>query len=110
MATNGKSAEQWLKKNHKDLSVERIQLIMSSINKKTDTLQPDHPEYEGLIEAFDIMEQCLVTLTKQGLAISEKPEDMLNYGQLTPNIDTKEYLNPTEKARRFSELLKKSDL
>ncbi|MDP0562420.1 MAG: hypothetical protein QS721_08875 [Candidatus Endonucleobacter sp. (ex Gigantidas childressi)] len=110
MATNGKSAQQWLKENQSDISVERVQLIMSSIHKKTDTLQPDHPEYEGLVEALDTMEQYLDARNKPQLTFTEKPKNMLNSGQLIPNIQTQEYLNPTEKARRFSELLKKSDL
>ncbi len=107
MATNGESARQWLKENHGKISSERIQLIRASINQKIDRLEPSNEEYEGFVEALDVIDHYLSELSRENDKSTKTDKD-LDFSPLIPETSGHSCLSEEEKTRRFRELLKTS--
>ena len=105
MATNGASARQWLEENHNNVPADRIQQVIRSLTRKMEDLGEDHPEWEGLLEALDVLESYQPGLTSPDLHSNE-----LDTSPLIANEPAPEPLSPEEKKQRFKALLQKSDL
>ncbi|MDD7804017.1 MAG: hypothetical protein PUP46_00240 [Endozoicomonas sp. (ex Botrylloides leachii)] len=110
MATNGESATQWLNDNHGKVSIERIQQIIRSISQKIARLTPEHPEYDGLIAALDVMNEYKANISPDRALSEPSLTDLLDASPLVPEVTEAKAMHPEEKKRRFQQLLKKSDM
>ncbi len=110
MATNGESAKQWLADNSGKVSIERMQQIIASIHKKLDAMNSSHSEYNGFLEALDVMDQHLLSLQGNSIHTIKNQEKILDFSPLIPDKEIADAISPEEKTRRFRELLKTSDL
>jgi|GEM_PF-6089706 len=110
MATNGESARKWLEENKEQASEQRIAQIRSNLVKKIDLLAESgedmSDEYQGLLEALDVMDEWLQRGTQETPAQPSAPD----YGALLVEEPTEPVplLSPEEKRQRFQSLLKSS--
>lgn len=112
MATNGESARKWLEENREQVSEERILQIHSNLAKKINQLadsdnMDSSDEYEGLLEAMDVMDAWLQARATPAEEETEASE--LDYSPLVqePSGPTSQ-LSREEKVLRFQSLLKSS--
>ena len=111
MATNGESARKWLEENKNQVSEQRVVQIRSSLVKKINLLAESSndmsDEYQGLLEALDVMDNWL----QQGGTAQEKPVELpdLDYRSLVEEpSEPAPLLSQQEKRQRFQSLLKAS--
>ena len=109
MATNGESARQWLEENKNQVSEQRIVQIRSNLVKKIDLLAESgndmSDEYQGLLEALDVMDNWL----QQGGTTQPAEPSELDYRSLVEEpSEPAPLLSPQEKRQRFQSLLKAS--
>ena len=111
MATNGESARKWLDENAELVSEQRVVQIRSNLAKKIDLLAESggdmSDEYQGLLEALDVMDDWL----QQGGTTQEapaQPSDLDYRGLIEEPSEPAPLLSPEEKRQRFQNLLKAS--
>ncbi len=109
MATNGESARKWLKDNKEQASEQRIVQIRNNLVKKIDLLAESgedmSDEYQGLLEALDVMDDWL----QQAVPETPAESSFLDYSTLVAEAtEPAPLLSPEEKRQRFQDLLKSS--
>ena len=127
MSTNGDSARRWLEENRTKVTEQRILQIRDSLLKKIQGIEQSEDddvsdEYDGLLEALEVMESWLQENTthfqqeykqphqqEQQQQTAEQPSAELDYGPLGSNdAAPAPILSDEEKHARFKELLESS--
>ena len=114
-STNGESAKKWLEENKEHITEQRIVQIRSSLEKKinqliqagkAETLEL-FDEYEGLLEALNVMDAWLQDYSAPSSAVNDSPETVaLDYSPLVQEgTEPIPQLSPQEKRRQFEGLL-----
>ena len=114
MSTNGESARKWLEENRDYIKEPRILQIRDNLLKKIQQYEEQEEadtseEYEGLLEALDVMESWL---QENAAPQPVKPPTELPALETTPlghnAFSEAPVLSEQEKQKKFQDLLKSS--
>ncbi len=109
MATNGESAARWLQEQGAQASPERLGQIRDNLAKKLEELDAEHPEYPGLLEALDVMDNYIAGV-QPSTSANEAETPALDLSPLVADAPTAAPISADERRARFARLLSEGRL